>query len=64
MSTKPHPARPIEELSNEDLLYQYKYVVCRNHYDPIWSPTPDYNEDQLKAEIHRRFAAAAPTAEE
>lgn len=46
---------PVEDLSTDELLEHYNWVVRRNHYDPVASDPPPYNEDELEAELRRRL---------
>lgn len=45
----------IEDLTNEDLLEEFEYVVKRNHYDPIRSREPLFTEDVLRDELQNRL---------
>ena len=43
------------DLSDQELVDEYKYAVCRWHYDPINSREPKFSKDVLEEEVLRRM---------
>jgi len=45
----------VEDLTNDDLLYEFEYTVEENHYDPLCRMEAKFPVDVLRDEILKRF---------
>lgn len=46
----------LEKLTTEELLNEYEFTVRTMHYDPMARHTPEFSEEDLRAEVKRRLA--------
>lgn len=49
-------AEKLKNLTTRELLEEYEFTVKTNHYDPMAAHEPEFDEDDLRAEVKRRLA--------
>jgi len=49
-------AEKLKKLTTRELLEEYESTVKTNHYDPMAAHEPEFDEDDLRAEVKRRLA--------
>jgi len=49
-------ADKLKNLTTRELLDEYEFTVKTNHYDPMAAHEPEFDEDELRAEVKRRLA--------